>query len=288
MRRAAVLRELIAGDRLVVAPGTFDGLSARLVELAGFPAVYASGGAISRAACLPDLNLLSLKETVDQVERIADAVSLPVIADADAGNGGALNVYRTVSLLRRAGAAAFHLEDQVFPKRCGHYDDKRVVPGAVMRERLRAAKDAADDMVLIARTDALATEPFEACMERARSYMDCGADVIFVEAPRSVEEIEAIARRLPFPKLINMFAGGKTPLLPAARLEALGYRVMIVPSDLQRAAIAAMSKTLQTIKTDGSSEAVLNELATFAERERIVDTAGFLAKDRGYQEDSAQ
>jgi 2-methylisocitrate lyase-like PEP mutase family enzyme len=284
-KRCARLRELLQQDRLLVAPGAYDGLSARLVAQAGFQAVYASGGAMARAAALPDLNLMSLKEVADQVERICDAVDLPVIADGDTGHGGALNVHRTVTLLRRAGAAALHLEDQVYPKRCGHYDDKGVVPAAEMLQRLRAARDAADDIVLIARTDALAVEPFEAVMDRARRYMEAGADMIFVEAPRTLAEIERIAAALPYPKLINMFAGGKTPLVPAARLEALGYRLMIVPSDLQRAAIGAMQRTLAAIRQDGSSAAVQDAMVTFADREVIVGTKDYLARDKGYAGD---
>jgi 2-methylisocitrate lyase-like PEP mutase family enzyme len=279
------LRLLLQRPRLLVAPGAYDGLSARLVEQAGFEAVYASGGAMARAAALPDLNLVSLKEVADQVAHICDAVDLPVIADGDTGHGGALNVHRTVTLLRRAGVAALHLEDQVYPKRCGHYDDKGVVPTAEMLQRLRAARDAAHDIILIARTDALAVEPFEAVMERAERYMEAGADMIFVEAPRSLAEIERIAAALPYPKLINMFHGGKTPLVPAAKLEELGYRLMIVPSDLQRAAIGAMQRALEAIKSDGSSAAVHDEMVSFADREVIVGTKDYLARDRGYAED---
>ncbi|HKY93856.1 MAG TPA: isocitrate lyase/PEP mutase family protein [Kiloniellales bacterium] len=284
-KHAAQLRALLQQDRLLVAPGAYDGLSARLVARAGFEAVYASGGAMARAAALPDLNLMSLKEVADQVERLCDAVDLPVIADGDTGHGGALNVHRTVTLLRRAGAAALHIEDQVYPKRCGHYDDKGVVPTAEMLQRLRAARHAADDIVLIARTDALAVEPFEAVMERAQRYMEAGADMIFVEAPCSLAEIERIAAALPYPKLINMFHGGKTPLVPAAKLEKLGYRLMIVPSDLQRAAIGAMRRALAAIARDGSSAAVQGEMVSFADREAIVGTKDYLARDKGYAGD---
>jgi len=283
--RTKRLRALLQREHLLVAPGAFDGLSARLIGEAGFAAVYASGGAMARAAALPDLNLMSLKEVADQIAHICDAIDLPVIADGDTGHGGALNVHRTVTLLRRAGAAGLHIEDQVYPKRCGHYDDKGVVPTAEMLQRLRAARDADADIVLIARTDALAVEPFEAVMERASRYMEAGADMIFVEAPRSVEEIERIAAALPYPKLINMFHGGKTPLMPAAALERLGYRLMIVPSDLQRAAIGAMRRTLRAIARDGSSAAHHGEMVSFAERDDIIGTRHYLARDKGYAGD---
>ena len=173
--------------------------------------------------------------------------SLIFHADADTGYGNALNARRAVRELERAGVAALHLEDQVFRKRCGHYDDKAVVPVAEMAQKLRAARDAAidSDLVLIARTDALAVEGLDAAIERALAYGDAGADVIFIEAPTTDAEIEAIAGRVPKPKLINMFEGGKTPLVPLDRLAALGYRIVIIPSDLQRAAIRAMEDTLR-------------------------------------------
>jgi 2-methylisocitrate lyase-like PEP mutase family enzyme len=178
--------------------------------------------------------------------------------------------------------AALHLEDQTFPKRCGHLDDKSVVSVGEMVQKLRAARDAAGDpdLVLIARTDAIAVEGLEAAIERAHAYAGAGADVLFVEAPTSEAQIEAIARRLPTPKLLNMFEGGKTQLVPVVRLQALGYRIVIVPSDLQRAAIRAMQDVLAAIKRDGDSRAVADRMASFAERESIVGTADYLKLDR--------
>ena len=175
---------------------------------------------------------------------------MPVIADADTGYGNALNVRRTIREFERAGVAALHLEDQTFPKRCGHLDDKTVVPRGEMVQKLRAARDAASDadLVLIARTDAIAVEGLEAAIERALAYAEAGADVIFVEAPTSEAQIETIARRVSTPKLLNMFEGGKTPLVPLDRLSALGYRIVIIPSDLQRAAIRAMQDVLTAIR----------------------------------------
>jgi len=230
MRPTARLRELLAGDRIVVAPGAFDGLSARLVERAGFPAVYATGGGIARSMGLPDLGLLGLTEVVERLLPIVESVGVPVIADADTGYGNVLNVRRTVRAFERAGVAALHLEDQEFPKRCGHLDDKAVISTAEMVRKLRAAREAATDpdLVLIARTDALAVEGLPRALARARAYAEAGADVIFVEAPQTVEQIEVVGRELPMPKLINMFQGGKTPLVPLARLQALGYQVVIL------------------------------------------------------------
>jgi 2-methylisocitrate lyase-like PEP mutase family enzyme len=284
MRATTKLRQLLAAGRTVVAPGVFDGLSARLTEQAGFPAVYASGGAIARSTGVPDLGLLSLDEIVARLETIVEAVAIPVIADADTGYGNALNAQRAVRAFERAGVAALHLEDQTFPKKCGHYDDKGLVPVAEMAQKLKAARDALTDrdFIVIARTDAIAVEGFAAALDRAGAYGEAGADVIFVEAPTSEEEIAAVARRFPGWKLINMFQGGKTPLMPVARLEALGYNIVIIPSDLQRAALAAMQRALAAIARDGSTAAMTADMASFKEREAVIDTAGYIARDKRY------
>ena len=278
------LREMLGSGTIVVAPGAFDGLSARLVAQAGFPAVYASGGAIARSAGVPDLGLISPDEIATRLAQIVEAVAVPVIADADTGYGNALTAQRAARAFERAGVAAFHLEDQAFPKKCGHYDDKSLVPAAEMVQRLRAVRDALHDpdFVVVGRTDAIAVEGFAAAIDRAGAYIEAGADVIFVEAPTSAEEIAAIARLLPGYKLINMFHGGKTPLLPAARLQALGYHVVIIPSDTQRAAIRAMQRVLATIARDGSAAAMIDDLASFREREAAVDTPGWLERERRY------
>ena len=284
MRASARLRALLAAGDVVVAPGVYDGLSARLVARAGFPAAYATGGGIARSMGYPDLGLLAMTEIVDRLANIVEQADVPVIADADTGYGNALNVQRAVRAFERAGVAGFHLEDQTFPKRCGHYDDKSVVPTAEMTQKLRAARDAATDadLVLIARTDALAIEGLDAAVARAHAYAEAGADVIFVEAPETMAQIEAIARRVPQPKLINMFQGGKTPLVPVERLRELGYRIVIIPSDLQRAAIHAMEATLTAIRRDGSSAAVTDRMVSFTEREGVVGTAAYLERDRKY------
>ena len=284
MRPSTRLRELLRGGEVIVAPGVWDGLSARLVARARFVAAYATGGGIARSMGYPDLGLLSLREIVDRLANIVEHAGVPVIADADTGYGNALNAQRAVREFERAGVAALHLEDQTFPKRCGHYDDKAVVPTREMTQKLRAARDAMTDpdIVLIARTDALAVEGLDAAIERAHAYASAGADVIFVEAPVSLEQIETIARRVPQPKLINMFQGGKTPLVPVARLKALGYQIVIVPSDLQRAAIRAMDDVLAALARDGSSAALADRMASFKERESVVDTASYLERDAEY------
>ncbi|WP_313624810.1 oxaloacetate decarboxylase [Achromobacter sp.] len=280
LKPGALLRQRLAQD-IVVAPGAYDGMSARLVADAGFSAVYASGGAIARAAGYPDIGLLSFTEVMDRVEKIVDASGLPVVADADTGFGGSANVERTVRIMERAGVAAFHIEDQSFPKRCGHLDDKSLVTVQEMCRKVHIARQtlADADTLVIARTDAIAVEGFDAAIARAERYLKAGADMIFVEAPETLEQIQAIADRLPGLKLINMFYGGKTPLVPLPDLAAMGYRLAIIPSDLQRAAIHAMQAILAAIRQTGDSSALADRLTSFKEREEIVQTRRYLALD---------
>lgn len=262
----------------MVAPGVFDGLSARLVQQAGFQAIYASGGAISRSCGYPDIGLLSFTEVCQRLEHIVDVVDIPVIADADTGFGNANNARHTVQAFEKIGVAALHLEDQVFPKRCGHLDGKCLISEAEMCEKISVAKAALSnpEFVLIARTDAIAVDGFDAAIARAKAYVKAGADMIFVEAPQTIEQIEMIAKQVPGPKLINMFYGGKTPLVPLEQLADWGYQLIIIPSDLQRAAIHAMQKTLNVIKQEGDSSSIKDQLASFAEREKIIGTDQYL------------
>ena len=284
MRATTKLRTLLGSGRIAVAPGAYDGLSARLVEQAGFPAIYASGGAIARSCGIPDLGLMSASAIVERLQSMVDVLETPLIADADTGYGNALNARAAARAFERAGVAAFHLEDQTFPKKCGHYNDKSLVPVAEMVQKLKAVRDALhdSDFIVIARTDAIAVEGFAAAIDRASAYHDAGADMLFVEAPTSEDEIAGIAKRLPGFKLINMFEGGKTPLLPASRLDALGYHAVIIPRDTQRAAIKAMQRVLGAIGRDGSAAAMRGDMVSFEEREALIDTAGYLERDRRY------
>lgn len=279
MQTTTQLRNLLAQGELLIAPGVFDGMSARLVEQAGFSLVYASGGAISRGAGYPDIGLLTMTEMCDRIANIVDATDLPVIADGDTGYGNEVNIKRVMKLYERMGVAGIHLEDQEFPKRCGHLAGKKLIPSDEMVIKIKAAKDTLEDpnFLLIARTDAIAVEGFAAALDRAASYMEAGADMIFVEAPETEEQIEKIAQVIPQPKLINMFYGGKTPLVAKDKLEAWGYQIAIIPSDLQRAAIKAMQQTLSVIKQNGDSAAMADELASFKEREAIIGTKAWLS-----------
>jgi 2-methylisocitrate lyase-like PEP mutase family enzyme len=213
-----------------------------------------------------------------------DATDLPVIADADAGYGNALNVYRTVREFERHGVAALHLEDQVSTKKCGHYAGKQLVPADEMIGKLRAAQEARrdPDLVLIARTDARAVEGLESAIRRGNAYAAAGADMVFVEAPESEDELRTIAREVRAPLLVNMFQGGRTPLVAPDALAAMGYRVMIVPSDLQRAAIRAMQEAAAAMKATGTASGMGARLAGFNERDTLVDLAAWQRREQIY------
>lgn len=255
--------------RPVLAPGCYDALGARLIEEAGFPAVYMTGfGTSAGLLGRPDIGLLSMAEMADNARRIVEAVDLPVIADADTGYGNPINVVRTVREYERAGVAALHLEDQVAPKRCGHMEGKQVIPAAEMVEKVRAAADsrASADLLIIARTDARAVEGLEAAIERAARYHEAGADVLFVEAPQSVEEIRTIAASFPsVPLLFNYAEGGKTPAVEHALLAELGFAIVIFPIATLLTATKAVRAVLARIRADGSPINVLPDLPRFAE-----------------------
>ena len=284
MSQGLKLKNLINSGKLIIAPGCYDGLSSRLIERFGFSAVYASGGAISRSQAIPDMGLISLNEIVTRVSEIVDAVNLPVIADMDTGYGNALNAQHAARAYQRAGVAAFHIEDQIFPKKCGHYANKQLVSKFEFVQKIRAVKDSLNDnsILVIARTDAIAVEGFSAAIERAIAYAEAGADILFVEAPTNLNQIKKIAKTLPGPKLINMFNGGKTPLISVPILKDLGYQIVIIPSDLQRAAIHSMSNVLGAIKRDGDSNAVEHEMVSFNEREEIIGTADYMDQETLY------
>ena len=278
------LRRLIGQTGYTMVPGAYDTLTARLVEAAGFPAVYLTGGGYSRASGYPDLGLLSLTENVQFIGRTVEAVAIPVIADADTGYGNAINVIRTVREYEKTGVAGFHIEDQVSPKKCGHYEGKEVIGRAEMVGKIKAAVDTRRDadMVIIARSDARAIEGLEAAIDRVNAYLEAGADVGFVEAPQTVEELRIVGQKVRGPALVNVFEGGKTPMLGAKELEAMGFRLGIYPSQTHRAAIRAAQRVLAAMQRDGDTSAVEAELATFQDREDAVGTASWRALEEKY------
>ncbi len=271
----ARLRALLESGQTIVAPGAFDPLSARLVEDAGFPAVYMTGFGTSAALIgRPDVGLLTMTEMAGNAGRIAAAVDIPVIADADTGYGNPLNVIRTVGAYEAAGVAGIHIEDQVAPKKCGHLEGKLVIPAEEMAQKVRAAAEARarPEFVIIARTDARAVEGLERSLQRARMYREAGADVLFIEALTSEAEAEEAARAFPgVPLLFNWAEGGKTPPISLDRLRELGYRIVIFPIATLLAATGAMRRILQEISRAGTPAAALRELPTFAE---FVDFIG--------------
>jgi 2-methylisocitrate lyase-like PEP mutase family enzyme len=279
------LKELLKRNKLLIAPGCFDGISARLVQEAGFEAAYLSGGAVARSMGVPDIGLVTMSESIERAAQVVSAINIPVIADADTGYGNAVNLVRAVREFERAGAAAIHIEDQVTPKRCGHLDGKEVVSLAEMEKKLEAALATRTDpdFCIIARTDARGVNGFEDAIKRGKAFAKLGVDAIFVEAPQSEAELEEIPRRIPdVPLLVNVFKGGKTPMLQAERLEAMGYRIAIYPSETQRAAIYAMRRALALLKKDGTTESMDDALTTFKDRDKIIDLEGWQKIERIY------
>src|SRR5215207_6451041 len=255
--KGARLRELLAGDALVIAPGAYDCLTARIVEQAGFPAVYMTVAGTAASLGYPDYGLLTMSEMAQNAARIAAAVDVPVIADADTGFGNELNVVRTVREYGAAGVAALHIEDQVFPKRCGHLDDKAVIAADEFVSRVRAAAEnrVDADLVLIARTDACAMLGFDEAVERANRALEAGADVAFIEAPQTLEQVAEVPRRVQGPCLLNVVAGGKTPNVGLDRAAELGYRLAIVPVLLLAAVLAAGDAALTELAATGEHPA---------------------------------
>ena len=273
MNSRQLLKQLFKRDRLLVAPGCFDGLSARLVEEAGFEAAYLSGGAVARSMGIPDIGLVTMSEVIDRAAQVVAAVKIPIIADADTGYGNAVNLVRSVREFERTGVAAIHIEDQITPKRCGHLDGKEVIPLAEMEKKLQAALASRSDpdFSIIARTDARGVHGFEDAIRRGRAFAELGVDAVFVEAPQSEAELEESPRALAnVPLLVNVFKGGKTPMLPVERLQQMGYRIAIYPSETQRAAIHAMRQALGLLKREGTTEKMDDALTTFKERDKVV------------------
>ena len=286
MERATTrLRRLLAEPGLIMAPGAYDCLTARLIEQAGFPAVYMTGAGTSVARLgYPDLALATLTEMVANAVDIAAAVKAPVIADADTGYGGILNIQRAICQYERAGVAAVHLEDQEFPKRCGHLDNKRVIPAEDMVAKIRAAVNARTDpdFTLIVRTDALAVTDWDDTMRRCAAYAQAGADMLFVEALRSPEEAERAARSLELPLLYNFVETGKSPLLPAAELERIGFKLAIYPVSALLTVSRAVSNLLSELKTAGTTAGRLDSMVSLQDCFESVGLSAMLAQDGRY------
>jgi methylisocitrate lyase len=284
------LRARIADDEILALPGAYDAVSARLVERAGFDAVFTSGFSIAATTLgVPDVGLLTMPENVDHVGAITDAVDAPLVADMDTGYGNPLNVRRTISKCVDAGVAGVILEDQEWPKRCGHMDEKRVVPTEEHVRRIRAAADVRAErdwpLVIIGRTDAREPHGLDAAIERGRAYEDAGADVVFVEAPESREELERVATAFDAPTFANMIEGGKTPFLSAEELDSIGFDVVVFPLTALFTVTKALEDAYERLAAEGTTENVQG--VDFAAFEELIEAAAYRAVERRYAGEEA-
>jgi carboxyvinyl-carboxyphosphonate phosphorylmutase len=272
---------------IIVAPGAYDCLTAKLIEREGFPVVYMTGAGTSVARLgYPDLALATMTEMLANAADIVAAVNVPVIADADTGYGGILNVRRTITQYQRAGVAAVHIEDQEFPKRCGHLDNKRVVPVEDMVRKIRAAVDARtdEDFVLIARTDALAVTGWDDTMQRAEAYAKAGADVLFIEALRTPEQAEQVARSIGLPLLYNFVETGKSPLLSVPELERMGFKLVIFPVSALLVVCRVVANLMRELKQEGTTAHLMDNMVSLGECFETVGLSEMLACDAHYAE----
>lgn len=282
------LKRRLAEKRILLAPGVYDGFTTLFAERAGFEAAYLSGASICYARfALPDIGLVTATEAAEVLAGIRERATIPLIVDIDTGFGNALNVQRTVKLFEREGANALQLEDQVTPKRCGHLRDKAVIPAAEMVGKIKAALDAraSAETLIVARTDAIAVEGFDKALDRAERYVDAGADVLFVEAPPDKTALAEVAKRFGnrVPVLANMVEGGKTPLLSAAELEALGFRIAIFPGGTARAVGHALDAYYRELKASGTTSGMKDRMLDFAGINAVLGTDGYLARGKKYE-----
>lgn len=281
------LRQRLSLGGPVVAPGIYDALTASLATAAGFEALYLSGAAIAYTRLgRPDIGLVSMNEVAEVITLVRDRVATPIIVDADTGYGNALNVQRTVRLFERAGVSAIQLEDQTFPKRCGHLQDKSLIPASEMAGKIKAAVDArgSEETLIIARTDAVAVEGFEPAIERAQLYAEAGADILFVEAPRSREQLAAITRVLRDlrPLLVNMVEGGDTPLAPAAEFGELGFKIVIFPGGIVRAVARMAQDYYRSLAKHGTNEPFADRMFDFNALNALIGTPEMLTLGQTY------
>ncbi len=289
MHASQLRSRLREGDPLLC-PGVYDAFSAALAEQAGFAALYLSGASIAYAHIGgPDIGLVSMTEVAEVLGRIRERVALPILVDADTGFGNALNVQRTVRVLERAGASALQLEDQSFPKRCGHLQGKLLVSAGEMVGKIRAARDARDQALIIARTDAIAVEGFDRALDRAERYLEAGADILFVEAPEDAAQLAEIASRFAarVPLLANMVEGGRTPITGLAALGELGFRVVIYPGGTMRAVAHAMQLYFANLRATGSTLGFKDRMLDFNGLNAILGTSAILQRGRSYDEERA-
>ena len=277
-RATTRLKALARRRGAVIVPGAANALFARVAEESGFEAVYVTGAGVANMHLgAPDIGLTTVSELGEVTAAVADAVSIPIIVDADTGFGNPVNVTRTVRMLERAGAAGIQIEDQVFPKKCGHFRGKDVIPLSEMLQKIHAATDTRvdPDLQIIARTDAYAVDGFDAALERGAAFVEAGADVVFVEAPTRVEEIARIPVAIDAPHLVNIVYGGFTPEIPQRELQVMGFSFVLYANAMLQAALKAAQDVMTALREDGSLAAVRDRLASFEERQRVVDKARY-------------
>ena len=279
------LKELVQARRGVIVPGAFNALSAKVIEDLGFEAIYVTGAGVTNMWFgMPDQGFMGLAEIADHTARIRDAVNVPLLVDADTGFGNALNVIHTVRTLERAGADCIQLEDQVAPKRCGHFSGKEVISTDEAVSKIKAAVDARrdSDFLVMARTDAAATLGFEAAVERAQKFAEAGADILFVEAVTQAEEVRALPQRLPQPQLMNMVIGGRTPIFNAQQLGELGYGIVLYANAALQGAVMGMQKALTVLRDEKEVQEASGLVTPFAERQRLVGKPEWDALEKRY------
>ncbi len=289
MRTTTKFRQLLKEPGIIQAPGAYDCLTAKIIEDAGFPAVYMTGAGTSVARLgYPDLALATMTEMVDNAASITGVVEVPVIADADTGYGGILNVRRTVRQYERAGVAAIHIEDQESPKRCGHLDDKKVISTQDMVQKIRAAVDARtdDDFTIIVRTDSIAVTGWDDAMHRCEEYMKAGADVLFVEALRTPEEVERAAKNLDIPLLFNFVESGKSPLLSASELESFGFKIVIYPASALLSVTHVVGQVMAQLKEKGTTAHLMDNMVTLEDCFETMGLSSMLAEDARFAEEA--
>jgi 2-methylisocitrate lyase-like PEP mutase family enzyme len=286
MKPSTRLKTILAARSAAILPGTPNALFARLIAQHGFEAIYVTGAGIANMSYgFPDIGLVTLAELCDHVAAIADAIESPVLVDADTGFGNPLNVMRSVRLLERAGAAGIQLEDQVFPKKCGHFAGKQVIPRTEMVQKIKAACDARHDgdLQIVARTDARAIEGIDAAIDRAQAYIEAGADATFVEAPLGADELARVARELAVPQIANMVFGGLTPPASRDELSALGFGGVLYANAALQAALKAVDDVMAALRRDGSLAQVADRLAGFERRQHAVDKPHYDALEQRYR-----
>jgi 2-methylisocitrate lyase-like PEP mutase family enzyme len=292
MSQGARLRKRLATGRILAAPGVYDALGARLVEQAGFEAMFVSGAAMSASLLgLPDLGLMTVSESLDQTRRIVTATSRPVIADCDTGYGNPLNVRRTVREFEAAGVAALFIEDQTWPKKCGHFDGKELISGEEMVQKVRAAAEARenDELMVIARTDAIAVDGLDAAVQRARAYSAAGADMIFLEAPESVEHLEYALANIDVPLMVNLVEGGRTPLFTVEELDRLGVGLVTFSGTIQKTAINAIQSLLAQLAETGDLASLYpSRIVSLEERSAILRMPELMDLQARYTADVAE